>query len=66
MVKINIIMIHAGDDKKQPDHSFVPRGKESLEMPKIHIHRVFSVKHHFNRRGKFVSSNSNDLTNPHF
>lgn len=64
MVKIKI-MIHASNAMKQ-DPSFVCGRKESLEMSKIHIGRVFPGKHHFNKRGKFVSSLSNDLNNSHF
>lgn len=59
-------MIHASDDMKQQDHSFVPGGKESFEMPKVCICRVFPVKHHFIMREKFVSSPSDDLINSHF
>lgn len=66
MAKIKIIMIHTSNAMRQHDPSFVCGGKESPEISKIHICRVFPVKHHFNRRGKCVSSPSNDLNNSHF
>lgn len=40
MAKVKI-MIHANNAMKQQDPSFVCGRKESLEMSKIHIYRVF-------------------------